>query len=104
MYKNLRLKGVKFPEKHLLDDMRLIQHNLPVFAEMPILDNLDSEFPGENEWLLRPRRQEPYKVFGGTFILLEMIDKNLNKEEFEKVTFMFHYLMNFRSRMSKNMK
>jgi len=58
MYKNLRLKGVKFPNDHLLDDMRLIQHNLPVFQSLPILD-YDTDYPGEKEWLLRPRRQEP---------------------------------------------
>lgn len=96
--------------------MRLIQQNvLHQFTQVYILD-LQNNYIGDKAWALESREFEGSIAYSRVFVL-KLFANQIAKQHgesslpadvpahmYDKMVFLYHYLMNFRSRFSKELK
>ena len=58
---------------------------------------------GEKEWAMATRRNESASAYACSYVMRDMLARQEQPDP-EKLTFMFHYLMNFRSRFGRELK
>ena len=80
------------------------------FVDVPIL-SVQSDLPDEHDWLMSARNNESYKAYATSFVIKDLVDQledNTNEEQKEelvsKLTFMYHYVMNFRSKYTRELR
>ncbi len=79
------------------------------FVDVPIV-SVQSNIIGEREWLMSARRNEASKVFACTFVIREMAEEYKQEDDENtteivlKLSFMYHYVMNFRSKYTRELK
>ena len=109
--------GAKPVEEHDFDGLRLIMHNYDKqFVDVPIVA-VQSDQPDEQEWIMTARTNETSKAFAIAFVMRDMAESIslLNEESKDdcqgardevvsKLTFMQHYIMNFRSKHTRELK
>ena len=95
--------GERPVEEHDFDGVRLMMHNLErQFVDVPVLAMHDN-FMGEKEWAMATRDGESASAFSCSYVMRDMLQRMESPDQ-EKLTFMFHYLMNFRSRFGRELK
>ena len=80
------------------------------FADVPIV-SVQSDLPSDREWLISARNNESYKAFALCFVIRDMAETAPDKSEpatlemqesqeelISKLSFMYNYVMNFRSK------
>ena len=108
--------GERPTEEHDFDGLRLIMHNFDrQFVDVPIV-SVQSDLPDERDWIMSARNNEQYKVYATAFVMKDMAasqpdepptdQEALEKraELISKLTFMYHYCMNFRSKYTRELK
>ena len=114
-----RLTGSKPVENHDFDGLRLIMHNFErQFVDVPVL-SVQSDLPDEREWLMSAHENEAFKAYAVAYVLKDMAESAPGEEEckamspeeadkretlISKLTFMYHYCMNFRSKYTRELK
>lgn len=114
-----RLFGSKEPvvEEHDFDGLRIIMHNFDRhFVDVPII-SVQSDLPSEKDWLMKAHTNETFKAYAIAFVLRDMAKAAPNPEEvvgqeateqftelMSKLSFMYHYCMNFRSKHTRELR
>ena len=89
--------------EHDFDGVRLMMHNLErQFVDVPIL-SMNDNFNGEKDWAMATRSNEAASAFACSYVMRDMLQRQENPDA-EKLTFMYHYLMNFRSRYGRELR
>ena len=114
-----RLFGSKEPvvDEHDFDGLRLIMHNFDRhFVDVPVV-SVQSDLPSDKDWLMTAHTNETFKAYAMTFVLRDMaaaapkpdeVEGDEARERFDelisKLSFMYHYCMNFRSKYTRELR
>ena len=113
-----KISGERAVEEHDFDSLRLIMHNFDrQFVDVPIV-SVQSDLPDEHDWIMSARNNEAFKAYATSFVMRDMVngipDEPLAANDQDgldaraqltsKLTFMYHYVMNFRSKYTRELK
>ena len=110
-----RVSGERPHEEHDYDGLRLIMHNFDKqFVDVPVI-SVQSDLSSERDWLLSAHKNEAFKAFAICFIMRDLAEEispegqspeldDKRAETISKLTFMYHYVMNFRSKYTRELR